>query len=202
MAESLRTVKRIGIAGAGGIGGFVARFIFDYGAMRNQFPFNTMDIKIFDDDTVDASNLLHQDFTQEDLGKSKCEIMANRYALTPVSRFMTTADFKDFDVVFSCVDSMTFRKDLYTYGFDHPELFWIDGRCNSRSIGLFNSNVPRKNLERALSDSTERKGCLRQVDKDKKISHATPVIVAGMITQCFLNWLRGENMTQESIMMI
>ena len=206
MAETITKpkVKTIGIAGCGGIGAFLAANLFDYGARRNQFDFTSIAIDVFDDDIVDASNLLHQNFTDEDVGKYKAEIVAERCGglITAHKRFMTKKDFENYDTIFSCVDSMTFRKDLYNYGFAHPELFWVDMRCSSRSIGLFHSKVPKKQLEAALSDSTERTGCLREVDKKNKTSHVTPQIIAGIGCQTFLNFLRGELQPDKLIVMI
>jgi hypothetical protein len=184
---------RIAIAGAGGIGGFVARGLYEYGFNRGQFPFASYTVDVFDNDTVDTGNLLHQDFTEVDLGQPKAQIMADRYSMNAIPRFMTEADFSSYDVVFSCVDSMTFRYSLYHYGFTHPGLLWIDGRCSSRTIAVYHEAIPRSKLEDTVNNkSTERAGCLRPVDKEKKLSHVTPQIVAGMMVQTFLNKLRKE----------
>ena len=196
------TVNSLAIAGAGGIGGFVAAGLFDYGGLRDQFPYTSMKIDIFDDDIVDASNMLHQNYREEDIGKQKAVLCAERYGMNPIVRLMTPKDFKDYDVVLSCVDSMTFRKDLYQYGWEHPELFWIDGRCSSRQIGLYHAKLSRKSIEGDLTDSTKRTGCLLDVDKKYKVSHATPQVVAAMMVQTFLNYLRGEVQSEKIVMMI
>lgn len=197
-------INNIAIAGAGGIGAYLAGFLYDLGVNRAQFPFTDWSWTIFDDDTVDSTNLLHQNFTEDDLGRLKAEIVSERTVrlIKPEPRFMTAEDFPKFDVVFSCVDSMTFRRDLYHYGFAHPELYWVDGRCSSRNIGLFNSKVGEKPLRASLSESTERRGCLLAVDKEKKVSHITPVIVAGMMAQTFLNHLRGVDTTDQIMLMV
>lgn len=193
---------KLAIAGAGGIGAFVAAGLHNYGVMRNQFDYAGMNIDIFDDDIVDAGNLLHQNYSEEDIGQYKAKLCADRYVMNPVMRFMEVKDFDKYEVVFSCVDSMKFRKQLYTYGFDHPELFWIDGRCSSRSIGLYNSRCPRKQLEASLNNSEERQGCLLAVDKKNKTSHATPQVIAAMVLQTFLNYIRGEVQTDKLEVMI
>ncbi len=198
-----RKIKTIGIAGAGGIGGYVCRLLFDYGVNRNQFPFTDWKVELYDDDTVDAKNLLHQDFTQDDLGLAKATIMSNRYMVTPILRFMTPADFPNYNVIFSCVDSMSFRKQLYEYGWEKPDkVFWIDGRCSSRTIGLYNSSIPKKDIEKDVTDNEERRGCLRAVDKENNISHVTPIIIAGMMVQTFLNYLRSEEAKNKLILQI
>ena len=197
-----KEINNIGIAGAGGIGAYLAHFLYDYGVNRNQYPFTDWKIDIYDDDVVDVSNLLHQNYTEDDLGQPKAKIVGTKYAMNPMLRFMSKADFKNYDVIFSCVDSMTFRKDLYEYGWKNPNLYWIDGRCSSRNIGLYNSMVPRKQLESDLTNSKERKGCLLQVDKENKVSHATPVVIAGMMLQTFLNHIRGEDITEKVLLML
>lgn len=193
---------KLAIAGAGGIGAFVASGLHNYGVMRNQFDYAGMEIDIYDDDIVDVGNLLHQNFSEEDVGQYKAQLCADRYVMNPIKRFMTEKDFGKYEVIFSCVDSMKFRKQLYTYGFDHPELFWIDGRCSSRSIGLYNSRCSRKALEVTLNDSEERQGCLLAVDKKNKMSHATPQVIAAMVLQTFLNYIRGEVQTDKLEVMI
>ena len=202
--EVASRIKNVAIAGAGGIGAYLAGFLYDLGVNRAQFPFAKWKWTLFDDDTVDQTNLLHQNFTEDDLGRRKAEIVSERTAkvITPEYRFMTADDFPKFDVVFSCVDSMTFRRELYNYGFKHPGLYWVDGRCSSRNIGLFNSKVSQKLLKASLSDSDERRGCLLAVDKEKKVSHITPVTVASLMAQTFLNHLRGTDTTDQIMLVI
>lgn len=151
---------------------------------------------------MDVPNLLHQNFTEDDLGKYKAELLGKRYFMTPQLRFMEEKDFANYQLIFSCVDGMEFRKKLYQYGWSHPELVWIDGRCSSRSIGLYHSFVAKRQLESDLSDSKERTGCLRAVDKINKVSHVTPQIIAAMMVQTFLNVLRGEQATDKQVLYI
>ncbi|RTL07775.1 hypothetical protein EKK58_01120 [Candidatus Dependentiae bacterium] len=203
-SEVASRIKNVAIAGAGGIGAYLAGFLYDLGVNRAQFPFAKWKWTLFDDDTVDHTNLLHQNFTEDDIGRPKAEIVSERTArvIKPELRFMTTADFPNYDVVFSCVDSMTFRRELYNYGFSRPEFYWVDGRCSSRNIGLFNSKVGEKVLRKSLSDSDERRGCLLAVDKEKKVSHITPVIVASMMAQTFLNHIRGVDTTDQIMLVV
>lgn len=192
--KKLRKIKKVGIAGAGGIGSHLIYLLFDYGVNRNQFPFTDWEIQAFDDDTVDMKNLLHQRYEEGDIGKYKVDCMAERCAITPVKRFMTPDDFGKFDLIFSCVDDMVFRKSLYNWGFNNPgKAFWIDGRCESRTVAVFNSSMSREKLEKYINDKTERAGCLLAYEKENNISHVAPVIVASLMCQKFLNWYRGED---------
>ncbi len=194
----MREIKKLAIAGAGGIGGFVVQNLLNYGVDRDQFPLITWQVDLYDDDTVDAKNLLHQNFTAEDLGKYKAKVFEERSAglVTAVPRFMTKEDFTKYDVIFSCVDSSSFRRELYNFWMgeeDKGDLkFWIDGRCSSRTIAHMNAETPHDVLKRFISEEDVRASCLLQYEKDNNISHVTPSIIAGISVQCFLNWLRGQ----------
>lgn len=203
-------IKNIAIAGAGGLGSFLSSFLFNYGAIRNQFPWMTYDVDIYDNDIVEPKNLLHQDFQMGDIGKRKAEILADKYMLNPIYRFMGVdekgqvieSDFDKYDLIFSCVDNMTFRRALYEYGWAHPNLAWIDGRCNSKSIAIYNHSIPQSKLSKTLTKDDAHGGCLRRIDKENEVSHATPLIVAGIMTQFFLDYLRGELPADEVVMML
>ena len=203
MSNSLPIIKKIGVAGAGGIGSHLAGMLFDYGVNRNQFEFTDMQIDIFDDDVVDQKNLLHQNFGEADLHTMKVQSIADRFALTPIQRFMTVEDFPDYDLIFCGVDSMSFRKSLYEWSWENPnKAFWIDGRCNSRQGAVFNKTNPRKVLDQVISDNQERDGCLLKYEKENNISHVMPLIVAGMMTQTFLNYIRGKTDLDSKIFMV
>lgn len=204
MSEHKHTkIKKIGIAGAGGIGSHLAGMLYDFGVNRNQFDFTGYEIDIYDDDVVDYKNLLHQNFGEADLHTMKADSIANRFAITPQKRFMTVQDFPKYDLIFSCVDSMVFRKSLYEWSWANPKgAFWIDGRCESRQGAIFNKSISRKTLEQMLNDSQERTGCLLKYEKENNISHTLPIIVAGMMMQTFLNFLRGDPLPGEKLFLI
>ena len=153
---------------------------------------------LYDNDQVDVKNLLHQNFTDNDLGKSKAKIFEERSAglITAVERFMVKDDFKDYDCILCCVDSSEFRRDLYNFWLSEEDKgslkYWVDGRCVSRNIVLIDADAGKDMLLKNITTEDLRTGCLRQFEKDGNISHVTPKIIAGMVTQCFLNWLRDE----------
>lgn len=203
MSTSPIKIKKIAVAGAGGIGSHLAGMLFDFGVNRNQFPFTDMVIDIYDDDVVDSKNLLHQNFGESDLHTMKVQSIADRFALTPHQRFMTTDDFKNYDLIFCGVDSMTFRKALYEWSWANPKgAFWIDGRCNSRQGAVFNKLNSKKILDQVISDNQERDGCLLKYEKENNISHAMPIVVAGMMIQTFLNYIRGKTDLEHKMFMV
>lgn len=200
---SLPVIKNIAVAGAGGIGSHLVSQLFDFGANRNQFPFTDYDIDVYDDDVVDFKNLLHQNFVDSDLHTLKVQSLAQRYAINPVNRFMINDDFRKYDLIFCGVDDMVFRKQLYEWSWEKDnKTFWIDGRCESRQGCVFNKRNTKSKLEKMLSDSKERTGCLLKYEKENNIAHLTPIIVAAMMVQTFLNYIRGVEQLPEKIFMI
>jgi len=195
--------KKIGIAGAGGIGSNLLAIFFDYGFNRKQFDYANLEVDIYDDDTVDLKNLLHQNFKLEDVGRYKVSVLEEKYVVNGIKKRMAAKDFKNYDMIFSCVDSMPFRKSLYDYGWEKgkDKLFWVDGRCTSRQGALFNSDLPKEQLQPYVDSSQEEGGCLLAYEKEQNISHTLPTIVAGMMVQAFLNKLRGQQ-TFKSVFMV
>lgn len=186
-------MKKIAIAGAGGIGSNLVQILFDYGFNRKQFDYSNTLIDIYDDDTVDLKNLLHQNFSPADIGKNKVTILEDKYVINGIVRRMQEEDFQKYDLIFSCVDNMPFRKSLYENYWSNPYKFkWIDGRCTSRQGAVLNNTIPEDVLRSYLSDSTDEGGCLLEYEKENNISHVMPLIIAGMMAQTFLNTIRGQ----------
>ena len=187
-------ISKIAIAGAGGIGSNLIQILFDYGFNRKQFDYSAVDIDVYDDDVVDVKNLLHQNFASNDVGKPKVKILEDKYVVNGINARMTEDDFPKYDLIFSCVDNMPFRKKLYEYCWSKTDkrLEWIDGRCTSRQGAIFNNGIPEDTLKKYLSDSVDEGGCLLDYEKENNISHTLPLIVAGMMAQTFLNKLRDQ----------
>ena len=192
--------ERIAIIGAGGLGSWFSQLLYDFGYNRKQFDYIGTEITIYDSKVVTDKNLLHQNFTSEELGKKKVDILADRYAFKAVSKYGEEKDLKNFDVVISCVDNFPFRNSLYAYGDAHPELFWIDGRCTSNLGMVFNSKIPAQIRNTWLDkEDTESGSCLHEWEKEQNISHAMPIIVASAMMQVFLQAIRGNYVTTEKV---
>lgn len=184
---------KIGIAGAGGIGGYLIQYLYTFGTDRGQIDLSQLAIDVYDNDFVDSKNLLHQNFTQSDLGEMKADSLKTRYPMFEAKlEFMEESHFGDYDIIFSCVDSMAFRKKLYEYSWQHPKLFWIDGRCSSRNGAVLNSDLPKAELEMLINNEDKRAGCLLKYEKENDVSHTLPIIVGAMMVQTYLNHVRGE----------
>jgi molybdopterin/thiamine biosynthesis adenylyltransferase len=196
-------IKKLAIAGAGGIGSNLLAILFDYGFNRKQFDYSAMVVDMYDDDTVDLTNLLHQNYKIDDIGKHKVSVMEDKYVVNGIPRRMGEEDFINYDLIFCCVDNMPFRKSLYEYSWnqDKDKLFWVDGRCTSRQGAVFTSDLPKETLVNYIDASKVEGGCLLAYEKEQNISHTLPVVVAGMMVQAFLNKLRDQK-TSKLIFMV
>lgn len=198
----MNNIKKIGIAGAGGIGSNLLAILFDYGFNRKQFDYSAIDVDIYDDDVVDLKNLLHQNFKMDDIGKPKVKVLEDKYIVNGITKYMEEKNFKKYDVIFSCVDSMQFRKTLYNYSFENKtKLFWVDGRCTSRQGAVLNSALDKEDLKKYITDQDIRGGCLLDFEKENNVSHTMPLVVAGIMVQAFLNFIRGEK-TDKKLFMV
>lgn len=195
---------KVAIAGVGGVGSWLCQSMYTFGMEREQFPINNYSFDLFDSEKVEPDNLLHQNFTYDDLDKYKAQAISERFPgmFDPICRFMTKEDFTGYDIIMCCVDSMSFRRELYTYGWENPEdMFWIDGRCTSKSGALFTSAEVKAKLQAYIDESDVRGGCLLNFEKKNKVAHATPIIVANLIMQAFLDRTRSTKTRSHSFML-
>ena len=65
------------IIGAGGTGGYLAQDLARYIAVRTEEKYN---FTIVDGDVVEEKNLIRQNFIENDIGKNKAKVLAERYS--------------------------------------------------------------------------------------------------------------------------
>ena len=115
----------VAVAGLGGIGSWASYFM----ARCNPY-----EMQIFDYDYVAVHNMGGQMFNVEDIGERKVYCMQNK-----IRRFYTgmlyaydtkfRINYPGYDIVLSCVDSMSSRKDIFeTYRNESRKKLLIDGR--------------------------------------------------------------------------
>jgi sulfur carrier protein ThiS adenylyltransferase len=114
--EELKAIQaqRIGIAGAGGLGSNVAVILTRTG-FRN--------FEIIDRDVVEASNLNRQDYTVNDIGKPKADLLKNRLEAINPGVFVVThpaewtranagSFFQGFPILIEAFDKAEFKRDF------------------------------------------------------------------------------------------
>lgn len=136
--------KVIVLAGVGGIGSNMAVILA---------KLNPSAIYIFDHDTVDASNLAGQFYSNEDIGKPKVEALAasitkytNYSAIFALNRRFALGEDVVADIMVCGFDNMRARRDYFTAWKSHVETLseegkknclFIDGRLTADEFQIF-----------------------------------------------------------------
>ena len=147
--ESLN--KKVLIVGAGGIGTtFVDLLVpaLERTALKAK-------ITLMDGDTVEASNLGHQRFHEEQIGMHKVSALSSRYAgrgghveIIAITQNLTTAEqLQGYDFVAVCVDRPEPRR--LVHALDVP---WIDLRCSGDGWMILSSDSDRALVEQMTPD--------------------------------------------------
>tara|TARA_B100000287_G_scaffold317089_1_gene300748 strand:+ start:724 stop:1446 length:723 start_codon:yes stop_codon:yes gene_type:complete len=148
---------RIGIVGAGGIGSVLfaslARSLSSGELVQRIGP---VTLTVFDSDTVEAGNLMHQNFLPEDIGSTKVEAItrrANQFEndLLSIRGFphdiRKPEEILDFQIVVVAVDSPVARRAVH-----QSRCNWLDLRCLGDGFVALDQRVPEVNLERMTAE--------------------------------------------------
>ena len=147
--ESL--TKKVLVVGAGGIG---TTFVDLLVPALERTALNA-EITLMDGDVVEASNLGHQRFTQEQIGMYKVSALSSRHTgrgehveLIPITDNLRTAEqLLGYDLVVVCVDSPEPRRLVHSL--DVP---WIDLRCSGDGWMILSSDSDRALVEQMTPD--------------------------------------------------
>lgn len=133
--------QKITIVGAGGIGSWVALMLS---------RFNPKSIIIYDDDTVDISNLAGQFYTVSQIGIFKVDAVSTNmknysgFYKTVTMRERFKADSSCSDIVISCLDNMYSRKVVFDRWVKHvnecanpKNCLFIDGRLAAETLQVY-----------------------------------------------------------------
>lgn len=130
------------------------------------WPFALM---VFDPDVVEASNLRHQDFHEEEMGFYKAQLMAIRYACGFAARKFVETDCTKYDVFIIAADNPGVRKLVYEHCLASGKAF-IDMRCEGATWALFTEKTDRETLYGSLgNDAKSEKGRSCQLAEDTAV---------------------------------
>lgn len=179
---------KILFVGAGGIISYSVSLLC--GAIRKDIIQQDIEIWVADGDIVEHKNRLYSNFKLEDVFKNKATVLAERYNVHPVARFITKPnEVKGFDIVVVGTDDGLTRKLVYE---NAP--FWIDLRAKGKEYAMFSSErkeVPPLDLKR------ERGSCQYTERLNRKHIDYGNLLVAVVGHQQILNKIRNEPVLSE-----
>lgn len=155
----------VAVIGVGGTGSEIVSNLTHLHLGLKALGYGGLHVVAFDPDTVSPANIVRQRYTQADLGQPKAEVLINRVNLAcslsweAVAHKLTAADAKSsWDLVISCVDSRSARKQLHTWAFGkgfYRWRLWLD-TGNTATSGQVVLGTPRhEQLEHHLPCATE-----------------------------------------------
>ena len=132
------------MVGLGGIGSCLADlFIPVLGLSKNP-----VEIHLMDNDFVEESNIAHQKFSREDIGKAKAIVIANRYShlekikLIPrVEKLLQLKQLIGYDIIVVAVDNNYPRELVHSSGVP-----WADLRCQGDGWIFINHQTDTKKI--------------------------------------------------------
>ena len=146
-----RTPRNLLLIGAGGIGTQLTELLV--AALRRVSLSGT--ITLMDADIVEAGNLGHQRYTEDDIGQAKVACLAKRLddatsslrVQGKVENLREAEQLKGADLVIVCVDRPEPRR--LVHGLDVP---WVDVRCSGDGWLMLSSETSPALLERMTPD--------------------------------------------------
>lgn len=195
----------LAVIGVGGIGSHFCALL-NWAIQQEQVTFERSHVHVFDFDTVDASNLRHQDYYRNVIGFPKAFVIANRYGFTGhcVKFGDRPSDFNDVCTFIVCADNPGVRLAVHSHCRKHNRPF-IDMRSEGDMYTVMTDLcAPAAYLATLGTTDAERKdeqgrSCQLAVDKaagQVQLGHMAAA-VSGM--QVLLKRCRNQPVPQQLV---
>ena len=184
---------KIAVIGGGGIGSSLVRALHEL-VVKNQLL--DADITVFDDDGVEETNILYQDFSMEDVLENKAVALADRYSVRPVPDRVNSQDvIKEYEFIACCVDNTKTRKLIYKTCYQAKGPDFVDLRSEGKAIAAFTKkgNNLKKLLATLPEEDVEDGSCQLESDKKAGTMQQGNKVVALIGSQVILDRSRGIN---------
>lgn len=189
--------RKLLIIGAGGIGSYLASFLERISEHRQPL----YDITIFDDDKVEEKNISYQNFTVEDIGKSKVRVLGNKIGIgssitnREEYRVLVSKQMQKYDLVICCVDNLAARRLMYREGHGEDcKVKWLDLRAQGRNGVLISYKVNPTLIPDLLAGADGSFSCQGgDWDGSAKDISAMHIAIAGIATQWIQRWFNDNN---------
>ena len=155
--DEYRTINVL-IVGLGGIGSQLTDLIAP--VLRSTLLLPEIRLHLMDGDIVEEGNLGHQRFTEDDIGKSKAEVLSKRHHVgwkLPViihNKNLTSASqLEGYDIIVVAVDRQAPRQLVH-----NSDAHWVDLRCRGDGWLLIDSDTNR-NILAKIPQNQKPVGC-------------------------------------------
>jgi len=176
--------------GCGGIGSYFASFLDKLIETKQT---KDWEFTFYDFDRVETKNLLYQNFKPSDINDLKTDALSFKYLnIKFISASASSKTLAKYDLVIICADNNVIRKDIYASG-----KTFIDARSNGKTIGIYSSAT--ENYLGTLSASDESSSCQYPYSITKEEIEYGNVIVAAILCQKLLTYIRSENLPVDFI---
>ena len=146
------------IVGLGGIGSQLTDLIAP--ALRSTLLLPEIRLHLMDGDVVEEGNLRHQRFTENDIGKSKAEVLSKRHHVgwdLPViihnNNLTSARQLEGYDIIVVAVDRQEPRELVH-----NSDTHWVDLRCRGDGWLLIDSDTNR-NILAKIPQNQKPVGC-------------------------------------------
>ncbi|MFW5794706.1 MAG: ThiF family adenylyltransferase [Bacillota bacterium] len=195
--------NKICFIGCGGINSWAIANTKD--VITTFFPEDGFVVTLFDNDQIEEKNLLqsNQNFTVDDLGEEKSEVLGKKYNFLSEQKFITEENVNElnmYDIIVVGVDNNKCRKLLYNYALQKNKIL-IDLRAQGTQIFYNVVGYNEKNDIEYYNNKyfnneevMERKGsCQLQRDvEEEHIENGNKIIASIGIYGVLLKVLRNE----------
>jgi hypothetical protein len=187
--------RNILIIGAGGIGSHLIRILESVTGDGTKGQLYS--INVSDPDTVEEKNLTYQDFTKEDIGKTKVSCMKKHSQINGANPYpiLTETQLKGYDLVVCCVDNLDARRLLY-----RSQVKWLDLRSQGRNAAYISYKADPSMYDTMLAGPDGSFSCQGDSwDGSSKGLHFMHIAIAGMAAEWIQRWFNGESVNDFAV---
>lgn len=181
--------QEIVIGGAGGIGSWVAMFLGRIGH----------ELHIFDNDTIDTSNMAGQLYSTKQIGVNKAEATANNVqefcGITPEIYGLYDENSVTSPIVFSCFDNMKARKLMFEKWAEQEDReVFVDGRMLAEVGMVYIVQKGQEDMYRATLFSDDE---IQEAPCSYKATSHCGAFIATLMVSNFNNYLTNKVLGDE-----
>jgi len=180
--------RKIMIIGAGGIGSYLVPFLNRVGLY---------DITVYDEDNVEEKNLTYQNYSEDDVGKSKVSALKSKMHDVNAQPYMVLVaeQLRHFDLIVCCADNLAVRRLLYREGYGSDcKNKWLDLRSQGRNGALISYKIDPTLMDSMLAGPDGSFSCQgTEWDGSPEDIDTMHIAIAGIATQWIQKWFKNND---------